>query len=88
MPRSGKKGPYCPITEAQLAKVGSKPFLTRCRSAMILPEFVDKTFGIHNGKEYVMVHIIPEMVGHKLGEFAITRKKGAPPADRKSDKRG
>jgi small subunit ribosomal protein S19 len=48
---------------------------------VILPEMVGLKFGIHNGKEFVVVEIIPEMIGHRLGEFSQTRKKvthGAP----------
>ncbi len=47
---------------------------THARDAVILPEFVGKRFGIHNGKEFVAVDISEEMIGHRLGEFAQTRK--------------
>jgi small subunit ribosomal protein S19 len=48
---------------------------THCRDMVILPEMVGVTIGIHNGKEFVPVKITPKMVGHLLGEFAITCKK-------------
>ena len=52
-----------------------KPVKTHCRDMVILPEFIGKLFMIHNGKEYVRVTIESEMVGHYLGEFALTRRK-------------
>jgi small subunit ribosomal protein S19 len=48
---------------------------THCRDVIVLPEFVDHKIGIHNGHEFQRVDIKPEMVGHYLGEFALTRKK-------------
>jgi small subunit ribosomal protein S19 len=59
----------------------TKPIRTHLRDMVILPEMVGLKFGIHNGKEFVVVEIIPEMIGHRLGEFSQTRKKvthGAP----------
>jgi len=47
---------------------------TRCRSMVIIPEMIGAKIGVHNGKEYVPVEIKPEMVEHRLGEFALTRK--------------
>jgi len=47
---------------------------THCRDMIILPEMVGRTIGVHNGKEFVPVKIMPEMIGHRLGEFALTRK--------------
>lgn len=53
-----------------------KAFLrTHCRDMVILPEMVGLKFGVYNGKEFVRVEVRPEMVGHRLGEFARTRKK-------------
>ncbi len=52
-----------------------KPIKTHLRDMVIIPEMVGLKFGIHNGKEFVTVDIAPEMVGHRLGEFAQTRKK-------------
>jgi len=48
---------------------------THCREMIILPEMVGLKFAIHNGKEFVMVEVKPEMIGHILGEFSQTRKK-------------
>ncbi|HID71600.1 MAG TPA: 30S ribosomal protein S19 [Thermoplasmata archaeon] len=48
---------------------------THARNMIILPQFVGKTISVHNGKEFVDVEIKPEMIGHYLGEFALTRKK-------------
>jgi len=79
MSRSAKKGPY--IDERLLAKVlkageGNKKSVikTWSRNATITPEMVGFTFGVHNGKDHVNVLVIENMVGHKLGEFAPTRK--------------
>lgn len=48
---------------------------THCRDMIILPEMVGLKFGVYNGKEFVVVEIKPEMIGHRLGEFSLTRKK-------------
>lgn len=79
--RSLKRG----LTEAQrklLEKVRkykrlgiSKPIRTHARDMIILPEMVGTTIAVHNGKEFVPVEIVPEMIGHRLGEFAITNKR-------------
>jgi len=47
---------------------------THCRDMVVLPEMVGKVIYVHNGKEFVRVEIKPEMIGHRLGEFAQTRK--------------
>ncbi|MBS7658252.1 MAG: 30S ribosomal protein S19 [Candidatus Bathyarchaeia archaeon] len=63
------------------SKENSKPIKTHCRDMIILPEMVGLTILVHNGKEFVPVEIKPEMIGHYLGEFAITNKRvvhGAP----------
>lgn len=52
-----------------------KPIKTHCRDMIILPEMVGLTIHVHNGKEFVPVNIKPEMIGHRLGEFAITNKR-------------
>jgi|TARA_Y100000310_G_C20685603_1_gene818732 small subunit ribosomal protein S19 len=56
-------------------KIQGKPVRTHCRDMIILPEFVGKIFAIYNGKEYVRTDIIPEMIGSRLGEFVVTRRK-------------
>jgi len=48
---------------------------THCRDMIILPEMVGLKFGVHNGKEFVVVEIKPEMIAHRLGELSMTRKK-------------
>ena len=48
---------------------------TMCRQMVIIPQLVGIKIGVHNGKEYVPVEIKQEMIGHRLGEFALTRKK-------------
>jgi small subunit ribosomal protein S19 len=78
MSRSLKKGPY--IDEKLLKKVkkltpGDKTLIkTWSRAATIAPEMVGFTFGVHNGREHISVFVSEDMVGHKLGEFAPTRK--------------
>ncbi len=78
MSRSLKKGPY---TDLKLLKKISnikvedgKIIKTWSRSSVITPEMVGFTFGVHNGKEHINVHIVENMVGHRLGEFSPTRK--------------
>ncbi|MEE3201526.1 MAG: 30S ribosomal protein S19 [Candidatus Thermoplasmatota archaeon] len=56
------------------ANDGSKMVKTHCRSMYVLPEMVGSTIGIHNGRDFVRIDIIPEMIGHALGEFAPTRR--------------
>lgn len=76
MARSLKKGPY--IDQKLLEKVKkAKPgeiIKTWARDATITPEMVGAVFGVHNGKEFVIVKVTEEMVGHKLGEFSPTTK--------------
>jgi len=78
MARSIKKGPY--VDEKLLEKIkklkpGDKTIInTWARDCTITPEMVGFTFGVHNGRQHVPVFIAEDMVGHKLGEFAPTRK--------------
>ncbi len=88
MPRSVKKGPFvAPDLLKKVAKLnesGKKEVIkTWSRSSTIFPEFVGHTFGVHNGKEHIPVYITEDMVGHKLGEFAPTRKNGGHGEDKK-----
>lgn len=55
-------------------KVG-KNVKTHCRDMIILPEMIGKTIKIHNGKEWLELRLEPELLGHRLGEFALTRKE-------------
>ncbi len=79
MTRSLKKGPY--VDQKLLNKVqkqkqqGKKsPIKTWARNSMIPPEFVGHTFLVHNGRKFIEVYVNESMVGHRLGEFAPTRK--------------
>lgn len=79
MARSIKKGPW--VDESLMKKVervkkeGKKrPIKTWSRRSTIIPEFVGYTFAVHNGKDFHNVYVNEEMVGHKLGEFAPTRR--------------
>lgn len=78
MARSLKKQPYVHpsiLKKMKGIRAGDKIIInTWSRSSIITPEMVDYTFGVHNGKTHVPVKIVEEMVGHKLGEFAPTRK--------------
>ncbi len=77
MTRSLKKGPY--VFERLLKKIeGKKPdqagvIKTWARASQIAPEMVGYTFGVHNGREFIEVKVNEEMVGHRLGEFSLTR---------------
>lgn len=78
MSRSAKKGPYiAPDILKKIARV--KPDVgtiikTWSRSSEISPEMVGYVFGVHNGKIFIEVRVSEEMVGHRLGEFSLTRK--------------
>ncbi len=78
MSRSLKKGPYIDFKLAKkinaLAAEDRTIVKTWARSCVIAPEFVGRTVAVHNGKVHVPVFITENMVGHKLGEFAPTRK--------------
>jgi len=54
---------------------GHKPIRTHARDMIILPEFVGKRFAIYNGKDWNIIEVMPEMIGHVIGEFSLTRKK-------------
>ncbi len=75
MSRSLKKGPHVDLR--LLAKVektkAKEPIKTWSRDCTIVPEFIGSTFLVHNGKSFLKVYVTEEMVGHKLGEFSITR---------------
>ena len=79
MGRSLKKGPY--VDEKLYRKVmlqndagtSRRPIRTWARSCTIVPEFVGHTFQVHNGRSFTDVFVTEDMVGHKLGEFSITR---------------
>lgn len=54
---------------------GKEVIRTHCREMIVLPEMVGLKFGVHNGREFIVFEVKPEMVGHRLGEFSQTRKK-------------
>jgi len=78
MSRSLKKGPYIDqklLKKMSKVKPHSKEVIkTWSRASQISPEMVGYTFGVHNGREFIPVTIAEEMVGHRLGEFSLTRK--------------
>jgi small subunit ribosomal protein S19 len=78
MSRSTKKGPF--VDEKLLAKTmrqkdlgRAEPIKTWARACTIVPDFVGHTYMVHNGKGFIRVFVTEEMVGHKLGEFTLTR---------------
>ena len=76
MARSIKKGPFVDQHLIdKVAKVGNQKvgIKTWSRRSMIIPDFVGHTFNVHNGKNFIPVFVTENMVGHKLGEFALTR---------------
>ncbi len=89
MPRSLKKGPF--VDHHLMAKVNKavetndrKPIKTWSRRSTVFPEMVGLTIAVHNGRQHVPVLINENMVGHKLGEFALTRTYKGHMADRKA----
>ncbi|MFN0038230.1 MAG: 30S ribosomal protein S19 [Burkholderiales bacterium] len=89
MARSIKKGPFVDLhligkVEAARAGKDKKPIKTWSRRSTILPDFVGLTIAIHNGRQHVPVYISENMVGHKLGEFALTRTFKGHTGDKKA----
>jgi small subunit ribosomal protein S19 len=92
MARSLKKGPFidghlAKKVEAAAATRDRKPIKTWSRRSTIFPDFIGLTIAIHNGKQHIPVLISENMVGHKLGEFALTRTFRGHAADRKVAKK-
>jgi small subunit ribosomal protein S19 len=88
MTRSAKKGPFCDASlvkkvETSQANKDKKPIKTWSRRSTILPDFIGLTIAVHNGKQHVPVYVSENMVGHKLGEFALTRTFKGHSADKK-----
>lgn len=78
MPRSLKKGPFIDLhlqkkVEAAVASNDRRPIKTWSRRSMVSPDMVGLTIAVHNGRQHVPVLVNEDMVGHKLGEFALTR---------------
>jgi small subunit ribosomal protein S19 len=89
MARSIKKGPFCDhhlVKKAETARATNdkRPVKTWSRRSTVLPDFVGLTIAIHNGRQHVPVLINENMVGHKLGEFALTRTFKGHSADKKA----
>ena len=90
MARSIKKGPFCDdhlVKKVQTARQSQKREVikTWSRRSTVLPDFVGLTFAVHNGRKFIPVYVTENMVGHKLGEFAVSRTfHGHTPADKKA----
>ena len=89
MPRSLKKGPFVDLhllkkVEKAISMNDKKPIKTWSRRSMVIPEMVGLTIAIHNGRQHIPVLISENMVGHKLGEFSITRTFKGHSGDRKA----
>ena len=88
MARSIKKGPFVDLhlqkkVEAARAVNDKKPIKTWSRRSTITPDFVGLTLAVHNGKQHIPVYVSENMVGHKLGEFAMTRTFKGHSSDKK-----
>jgi small subunit ribosomal protein S19 len=91
MARSIKKGPFVDAhllkkVEASRATNDKRPIKTWSRRSTVLPDFVGLTIAVHNGKQHVPVYVSENMVGHKLGEFSLTRTFKGHAADKKAKK--
>ena len=89
MARSIRKGPFIDTHLARkvdkaVAENSKRPIKTWSRRSMVIPEMVGLTIAVHNGRQHVPVLINENMVGHKLGEFALTRTFRGHVADRKA----
>ena len=94
MARSIKKGPFCDdhvVKKVQAARLtqSRQVIKTWSRRSTVLPDFVGLTFAVHNGKKFIPVYVTENMVGHKFGEFAVTRTfHGHTPGDKKASAEG
>ena len=91
MTRSVKKGPF--VDDHLLRKIekarssnDKRPIKTWSRRSMVMPDFIGLTIAVHNGRQHVPVFVTENMVGHKLGEFALTRTFKGHAADKKAKK--
>jgi len=92
MARSIKKGPFVDAhllkkVETVRATNDKRPVKTWSRRSTVLPEFVGLTIAVHNGKQHIPVYVSENMVGHKLGEFSLTRTFKGHAADKKAVKK-
>ena len=89
MPRSSWKMPFSEVSAPFFAPNLDKTKLDKSlskvwsRQSVVLPQFVDNSFTVHNGKTFVPIKVSEEMVGHKFGEFAITRKRATHKTNRR-----
>ncbi|SDI71975.1 30S ribosomal protein S19 [Propionivibrio dicarboxylicus] len=91
MGRSIKKGPFVDAhlikkVDAVRATSDKRPIKTWSRRSTILPDFVGLTIAVHNGKQHIPVYVTENMVGHKLGEFSLTRTFKGHTAGKKAKK--
>ena len=89
MARSLKKGPFVDHhlmdkVEKAVSTKDKRPIKTWSRRSTVLPEFIGLTIAVHNGKQHIPVLVTENMVGHKLGEFAVTRTFKGHGGDKKS----
>ena len=89
MPRSLKKGPFIDLHLMKKVQIASdkndkRPIKTWSRRSMVSPDMLGLTIAVHNGRQHVPVFITEDMVGHKLGEFAVTRTYRGHNADKKA----
>lgn len=89
MARSIKKGPYVDanlITKIEKARVSNdkRPIKTWSRASTIIPDFIGFTIAVHNGKQHIPVFVTENMIGHKLGEFSLTRTFKGHAGDKKA----
>jgi small subunit ribosomal protein S19 len=89
MSRSIKKGPFVDhhlLKKVEAARAGNdkRPIKTWSRRSTVVPDFVGLTIAVHNGKQHIPVYISENMVGHKLGEFALTRTFKGHTGDKKA----
>jgi small subunit ribosomal protein S19 len=88
VPRSLKKGPFIDLhlmkkVQVAAGKGDKRPIKTWSRRSMVSPEMIGLTIAVHNGRQHVPVFVNEDMVGHKLGEFSITRTYRGHTADRR-----
>jgi len=91
MARSIKKGPFVDdhlLNKVDAAKASNdkRPIKTWSRRSTVLPDFIGLTIAVHNGKQHIPVYVSENMVGHKLGEFAMTRTFKGHAAGKKAKK--
>ncbi|MEZ5492740.1 MAG: 30S ribosomal protein S19 [Gammaproteobacteria bacterium] len=89
MPRSLKKGPFIDLhlmkkVQTAVEKNDKRPIKTWSRRSMVSPDMLGLTIAVHNGRQHVPVFVTEDMVGHKLGEFALTRTYRGHVADKKA----